>query len=58
METQKRLTLAGNIVTSVGLLEHSGDNDVWMEDAKEMLDDMQKRKIDMADEISSSTMVD
>ena len=55
---QKRLTLEGNIVISVGLFGHSGDNEVWegmSEDTrtrtKEMLDDMHKRKIDMADEI-------
>ncbi len=49
--TQKQLTLAGNIVISVGLFGHSGDNEVWIEETKEMLDDMHKRKIDMADEI-------
>lgn len=48
---QKRLTLAGNIVISVGLFGHSGDDEVWTEGTKEMLDDMHKRKIDMADEI-------
>ena len=51
METQKRLTLEGNIVISVGLFGHSGDEEVWTEGTKEMLDDMHKRKIDMADEI-------
>ena len=51
LEAQKRLTLAGNIVISVGLFGHSGDDEVWTEGAKEMLDDMHKRKIDMADEI-------
>ena len=29
MEVQKKLTLAGNIVISVGLFGHSGDNEVW-----------------------------
>jgi len=48
---QKRLTLEGNIVISVGLFGHSGDDEVWSEDTKLMLDDMHKRKIDMADEI-------
>ena len=48
---QKRLTLEGNIVISVGLFGHSGDNEVWSERTKEMLDDMHKRKIDLADEI-------
>ena len=51
LREQKRLTLEGNIVISVGLFGHSGDNEVWNEGTKEMLDDMHKRKIDMADEI-------
>ena len=58
IEAQKALTLEGNIVISVGLFGHSGDSEVWegmTEDTltrtKEMLDDMHKRKIDMADEI-------
>ena len=50
-EVQKRLTLEGNIVISVGLFGHSGDDEVWTEGIKEMLDDMHKRKIDMADSI-------
>jgi hypothetical protein len=51
IEAQKRLTLEGCIVISVGLFGHSGDEDVWKLGTKEMLDDMHKRKIDMADEI-------
>ena len=58
MEAQKKLTLEGNIVISVGLFGHAGDNEVWenmdegtLTRTKEMLDDMHKRKIDMADEI-------
>ena len=51
LKEQKRLTLEGNIVISVGLFGHSGDNEVWSENTKEMLDEMHKRKIDMADEI-------
>ena len=50
-EAQKKLTLEGCIVISVGLFGHSGDTEVWTEGTKEMLDDMHKRKIDMADEI-------
>ncbi len=50
-EAQKRLTLEGNIVISVGLFGHSGDEEVWTEGTKEMLDNMHKRKIDMADAI-------
>jgi hypothetical protein len=51
IEAQKRLTLQGNIVISVGLFGHSGDNEVWTDGVKAMLDDMHKRKIDLADEI-------
>ena len=58
MEAQKKLTLEGNIVISVGLFGHSGDREVWenmdegtLTKTKEMLDDMHKRKIDMADSI-------
>ena len=51
LDTQNRLTLEGNIVISVALFGHFGDDEVWTEGTKEMLDDMHKRKIDMADEI-------
>ena len=58
MEVQKKLTLEGYIVISVGVFGHSGDEEVWenmdegtLTKTKEMLDDMHKRKIDMADEI-------
>ena len=51
LNAQKKLTLEGNIVISVGLFGHSGDNEVWTDDTKTMLDDMHKRKIDLADEI-------
>ena len=51
MEVQKRLTLEGYIVISVGLFGHSGDNEVWQPGTKEMLDDMHLRKIDLADGI-------
>ena len=37
MEAQKRLTLEGNIVISVGLFGHSGDDEVWTEGTKAML---------------------
>jgi len=49
LETQKRLTLEGNIVISVGLFGHSGDKEVWTPCIKDMLDDMHLRKINMAD---------
>ena len=45
----KELTLSGNIVISVGCFGHAGD--VFTEDQKIMLDDIHKRKIDMADAI-------
>ena len=58
MRVQKELTLKGYIVISVGLFGHSGDSQVWenmdegtLTKTKKMLDDMHKRKIDMADEI-------
>ena len=51
LREQKRLSLEGNIVISVGMFGHSGDSEVWADGVKEMLDDMHKRKIDMADEI-------
>ena len=51
LEAQKRLTLEGNIVISVGLFGHSGDDEVWTEGTKAMLDEMHLRKIDMADEV-------
>ena len=51
MRAQKELTLKGFIVITVGLFGHSGDDEAWTVGTKEMLDDMHKRKIDMADEI-------
>ena len=58
MEVQRDLTLKGNIVISVGFFGHSKDAQVWDEmdeetktKTKTMLDDIHKRKIDMADEI-------
>ena len=55
---QKCLTLDRCIVISVGLFGHGGDAEVWdgmdegtLSATKVMLDDMHKRKIDMADEI-------
>lgn len=58
IEVQKQFTLEGNIAISVGLFGHSGDAEVWenmgegtFTKTKEMLDDMRKRKIDMADSI-------
>ena len=57
-KANKNLTLQGNVVISVGLFGHSGDDEVWegmsedaVTDTKRMLDDMHKQKIDMADRI-------
>lgn len=45
----RELTLAGNIVLSVGCFGHAGN--IFTESQKVMLDDIHKRKIDMADAI-------
>lgn len=45
----RELTLAGNIVISVGAFGHAGD--IFSDDEKIMLDDIHKCKIDMADTI-------
>ena len=50
MEAQKSLTLRGYIVISVGVFSHE-DDEIINNDTIAMLDDMHKRKIDMADEI-------
>lgn len=51
IEMQKKLTLEGNIVISVGAFGHCGDNEVWTDGKKAMLDRMHLAKIDLADEI-------
>ena len=51
LEAQKRLTLEGNVVISVGLFGHSGDEEVWTEGVKDMLDRQHLAKINLADEI-------
>lgn len=45
----RELTLEGNIVISVGCFGHAGDT--FTDEQKIMLDDIHKRKIDMADAI-------
>lgn len=52
-EINRKLTLEGNIVLSVGLFSHSEENsEQWASNGiKEMLDDIHKRKIDMSDEV-------
>lgn len=51
LEVQKKLTLEGNIVISVGLFGHSGDTEALEENTKSMLDRQHLAKIDLADEI-------
>ena len=58
MDVQRELTLKGYIVISVGFFGHSKDAEIWdkMDEetkikTKTMLDDIHKRKIDMADEM-------
>jgi hypothetical protein len=51
IEAQKQLTLLGHIVISVGLFGHSGDQEVWSNATKDMLDTVHKQKIDMSDAI-------
>ena len=53
LQVQKELSLKGNIVISVGLFGHADGEfeNLITDEVKIMLDDMHKRKIDMADEI-------
>lgn len=53
LQVQKELTLKGNIVISVGIFGHADKEygNIITDKVKIMLDDMHKRKIDMADEI-------
>ena len=52
LEVQKRLTLAGNIVISVGLFDlPETETNTSVKEVRAMLGDMHRRKIDMADEI-------
>lgn len=51
LEQQRRLTLEGNIVISVSVFGSLAGDEACRAATKQMLDDMHKRKIDMADEI-------
>lgn len=51
LAAQKRLTLEGNVVISVGLFGHSGDEQAWSENTKIKLDEIHLQKIAMADQI-------
>lgn len=48
---EKELTLQGNIVLSLFVFGHSGDDEVWVGDTKQSLDDMHLARIDLCDEI-------
>ncbi len=49
IEQNKRLTLEGNLVLSVGCFGHRGD--IFTNEQKIMLDEIHKRKIDLSDSI-------
>lgn len=51
MATAKECTLKGEIVLMCNLFGHSGDDIVWTDGIKEMLDDIHKEKILMSDYI-------
>lgn len=51
LEVQKKLTLEGYIVLSLGVFGHSGDDEVWKGNTLEMLNDMHFQRIDMCDKI-------
>lgn len=50
LREQEKLTMAGNVVISVGIFAHADHKKLAMSE-KVMLDDIHKQKIDMADEI-------
>lgn len=50
LREQKRLSVEGNIVISLGCFGQS-EGDDWSEETLNMFADMHRRKIDMADEI-------
>ena len=51
LEVQKKLTLEGNIVISVGMFGHVGDEEALQYEVKAMLDRQHLAKIDLADDI-------
>jgi hypothetical protein len=51
MKYYREESLAGKIVLSVGVMIHAGDEPIKDGPVKEMLDELHKRKIDLADEI-------
>lgn len=58
LKVQSELSLKGNIVISIGVFISADEAEIWnnmdektLRETKEMLGDIHKRKIDMADEI-------
>lgn len=51
LQVQKKFTLDGYIVLSVGLFGHVDSPEAFAPETKKMLDDMHRQKIDMADMI-------
>ena len=50
-KVSKILSLQGNLVISLGLFGHSGDNEAFTNKNKAMLDAVHLQKIDMSDEV-------
>ena len=50
LREQEKLTLAGNVVISVGIFAHADRKNLALSE-KILLDDIHRQKIDMADEI-------
>ena len=51
LEVQKKITLEGNIIISVGMFGHADDEEALQYEVKAMLDRQHLAKIDLADEI-------
>ena len=50
LREQEKLTLAGNVVISVGIFAHADEKNLALSE-KILLDDIHRQKIEMADEI-------
>lgn len=51
MEAAEKLTLAGNIIVMPHVFHHDAESQPISEEQKAMLDDLHKRKIDLADKV-------
>ncbi|MGL5642890.1 MAG: hypothetical protein ACRDDM_11500 [Paraclostridium sp.] len=51
LEIQKKLTLEGNIVISLGIFTHADNENIMNEEITDMLEDIHKEKIKMSNEI-------